>query len=370
MKIALLSDVNSSHTVKWANGLTRIGHSVCIFSFSDKLPTTTYDGSCHVVAAGIAPVVVSGRGGMHKFITYLSCIPRLKAFLRANKPDVVHAHYLTSYGFLSTMASHPRLLMSAWGSDVLVFPGRSAFRRRFLQHVTDRAMFLTASSVYLAHALEKLVCRPVEVVPFGIEPEDFAVRNQVNPFPSGSVVIGTVKTFEPTYGLEVLVEAFIKMRSGGRYGHVKLVLVGEGGLRASLSKRLHDAGFSKECLLPGKVPQGDVPKWHHLIDIFVSPSISESFGVSVVEAMTAGKPIVASDIPPFRELLGNSRGGLLFPVGDVDSLLAALLQMVDSPDLRQELGRNAQVRATTTYRFERNLRKMEEIYIAMLAKGS
>jgi glycosyltransferase involved in cell wall biosynthesis len=93
---------------------------------------------------------------------------------------------------------------------------------------------------------------------------------------------------------------------------------------------------------PGRKP--DVRDAYRGCDIIICPSRRESFGRIAAEAMTNGLPVVASDIGPFRDLVGDA--GLLFPTGDAASAAAAVRKLVEQPALRDQLGRSALRRAT------------------------
>lgn len=101
--------------------------------------------------------------------------------------------------------------------------------------------------------------------------------------------------------------------------------------------RAHELGLDHELVVLGTVTDDELISWYHAADALAFPSIKEGWGLAVLEAMAAGLPVVASDIPVFREYLTDGDSALLPPVGDVDALTRALHRMIDEPRLRRRL---------------------------------
>jgi glycosyltransferase involved in cell wall biosynthesis len=122
-----------------------------------------------------------------------------------------------------------------------------------------------------------------------------------------------------------------------------LRIVGEGPERASLERLAQSLGVRDRVQFVGGVAPDDVPSHLQWADLFVFASESEGRPNAILEAMASGLPILATDIPGVRELLGP-RGGILFPVGDVTALVKAIGLLLNDPDLAQSLGHEARAR--------------------------
>jgi glycosyltransferase involved in cell wall biosynthesis len=164
-----------------------------------------------------------------------------------------------------------------------------------------------------------------------------------------AITVGTVGTLNAYEGIEVLVDAVAWLRHSGN--EVQLRIVGDGPERIALEKRAADLGITDATSFTGRVPHDQVAREHQAIDIFCVPRHDLPVTRLVpplkpVEAMALGRPVVASDLPPLRELLGPDgdgfqRRGLLVPAGDAEALADALLHLIDAPDVRRQLGANA-----------------------------
>jgi glycosyltransferase-like protein len=160
---------------------------------------------------------------------------------------------------------------------------------------------------------------------------------------------------EPRKGSDNLVRAVAAIRRRSGPGPVLAVL---GGHSFQDYRAYHDAVLAelprlglelgRDVLEVGTVPDMDMPAWYRAADALAFPSVKEGFGLAVLEAMSAGLPVVTSDLPVFREYLVAGRDALLVPVGDVDALADALLAVLTDSRLRTAL---AGAGRTVTRRF-------------------
>ena len=112
----------------------------------------------------------------------------------------------------------------------------------------------------------------------------------------------------------------------------------------------------------GRVPHVDLPAYQSAADVFVSPALGqESFGIVLVEAMAAGVPVVATDIPGYREVIRTGIDGVLVPAGDDAALADALERVLEDPDLSTRLSEAGQRRAVD-YSWEAVVPRIEAVY--------
>ena len=163
-------------------------------------------------------------------------------------------------------------------------------------------------------------------------------------FAESQLVLGFVGSLKPWHGVEVLVDA---VREASRGADVGLLIVGDGPRRVAVQEAVRDLPDAVRVIVTGSVPAYDVPRYLAAMDVAVAPYLpSPHFYFSplkVAEAMAASLPVVASDFPPVRDLLGDT--GLLVPAGDVDSLARALWQLAVEPDTRARLALEGRARS-------------------------
>jgi len=208
----------------------------------------------------------------------------------------------------------------------------------------------------------------VHVLPNAIDPSRFRSPRLALSLRStlgleGSIVIGHVGLFYRWDRLDVLIELVKSIR--GRHSDVKILLVGDGPEMDNLKETSHRLGIEDSVILPGPVHRDDVPAYIGAMDICVLPD-SNVFGspIALFEFMAMGKPCVAPDLGPIRDVIEDNVTGIVFPHGDFAALGSALLHLVEDPALRSQLG--ARARETV---FKRHTWAVNARFVVQLAAG-
>jgi glycosyltransferase involved in cell wall biosynthesis len=164
-------------------------------------------------------------------------------------------------------------------------------------------------------------------------------------------------------GIHVLIEAM-----GAICGEAELLLVGgdwsSGGYAADMRDLARRLGVDEYIAFENHRP--DVGALMSAADVFVLPSLSEARPRSIIEAMTLGVPVVATDVGDVASLVAHEHTGLLVPGGDPDALAAALGRLVRSPELRTRFGADARRRAAREFNAERTARQYLRLYRSLL----
>ncbi len=161
--------------------------------------------------------------------------------------------------------------------------------------------------------------------------------------PATGLVLVSVANLKPEKGLDVLLRAFDQLQE--RFPAAHLWLVGEGPERKKLE------GISAHLTSGANIHflglREDIPDILAAADIFILPTSIEGMSNALLEAMAAGLPCVASDIPVNREVITPGRTGLVFRLGDEESLLTSLTQLLTQPELRSTISQAAAAHAAT-----------------------
>jgi phosphatidylinositol alpha-mannosyltransferase len=173
-----------------------------------------------------------------------------------------------------------------------------------------------------------------------------------------------VGRLDPRKGLQYLIAAMPEVLERTR-GRARLLIIGDSYLRARFEATVPAAARPHVRFL-GHVPSHDLPRWYATGDIFVSPaSGNESFGIVLIEAMAAGRAVVASDIPGYRSVITPGEDGIMFPPGDARALGRALVALIDDPDRRQRLAERGRQRALD-FAWPRVTDQIEAVYRQVL----
>jgi glycosyltransferase involved in cell wall biosynthesis len=367
-RILLLSDIDSSHTRKWAVSLANRGHAIAVFSLrrSESEWYKKYPELRVIDAEGYA----TGKFYARSFskLSYLRFVPALRAAIQEFKPDVVHAHYATSYGLLGVRSKFHPLVISVWGSDIFEFPKSSWLNRRLVTYNLNRADRILSTSHVMKDEVLKYVQRKVEVTPFGVDTEQFSPKAVPHIFAPGTKVIGIIKSLEENYGIDVLLRAFALVKKEFTTSPVKLLIAGDGS-RAQAYRDLSDTlDLADDVVFTGRLPQEEIATVHNQLDIFVSLSVFESFGVSLVEAMACEKPAVVTAVGGLKEVAVENETALFVPPRDDRKTADAILQLLRNSDQAKQFGEAGRRRVLSLYDWQKNLDQIEAIYSDLLRK--
>jgi glycosyltransferase involved in cell wall biosynthesis len=211
------------------------------------------------------------------------------------------------------------------------------------------------------------------VIPFGVELERFretsVTSNGSVTLREGLPVIGTVcRLVEPKKGLSVLLEAMAHLKQEAGKPICQLLIVGEGPAEEKLRALSEQFGIASHVVFAGK--RRDIPHLLSLMDVFVLPSLYEGFGIAILEAMAAGKPVVASRVGGIPEFVVSGESGLLVQPGDSVALVAAIRRLLAQPEQAKALGRRGQQHVRKHYSIESVVKEHEHLYEMCMAQTS
>jgi len=351
MKIAFIAPAQSIHTQRWAAALTQRGHEVAIFS-----PYRESFGGGPSVPPILQhpPLLRRLRATFHRYSTVRRLILDLK-------PDIVHAHSVPEPWALPFLVGLTPLVISVWGSDVVT---RQTWLRRLAYGLLFRRVALvTATSAYLAHVVAGYPFKPrAEVVPFGVDVDYFAPRSGPPDKKSGPV-IGFLKHLESHYGPVDLIDAFAQVHA--RFPNARLVMAGDGSLRARLHTLVDQLGLAGLITFPGYIAHESVPDLMASFNLFAMPSHHESFGVAALEAAAMGLPVVATRVGGIPEVVQDGVTGLLIPPSDPSGLAAALCRLIEDPVLARQMGAAGREFVLNRYRWADCVSRMETWYASI-----
>jgi len=347
MRICYLADAQSVHTQKWLSYFVNKGYEVHLISFR---PGTIKGVSIHYVQ----PIKF-----LSSKLKYLSCLYLTKKIVHHINPDIIHAHWASTYGLAAAYTGFHPFIVSAWGSDILKVPKQNLLFQWLIRYTLRQADFITTTSKALADETRKYapLNKNVIIIPFGVEMDKFSPIHKTK---KEILTIGTIKALEPLYGIDYLIRAFANVAR--RFQNVQLQIIGRGSLKNKLQQLSQKLGVIQKVSFVDAVPHDEIPKYLSRLDIFVIPSISESFGVVALEAQAMEIPVVASKVVGLPEVVLNNETGLLVPPKDVTSLTDAIIKLIENPDLRKRMGKAGRKFVNERYNWYSNAEKMTKLY--------
>lgn len=353
MRICFLGDAGSIHLQRWVRYFMNAGYDVEVISFR---PCTIEGAKVHLLAQG-----QSGR------MAYFKALSKIRRLVREIRPDLLHAHYATSFGLLALVSGFKPLVVSAWGSDVLVAPQESTFLRVIVKQVLRHADALTSDSAYMSRRIQELLNgreRILKTVTMGVSKEWFdQIPNTVKkPFQ-----ILSLRGHQEIYNIDTIIQAMAEVVT--RIPQAQLVLAGEGPETAKLKALAKSLNLDENVRFVGQLPHAQVQSYLNESAVSVSVPSSDATAVSLLETMACGSFPVVSDLPANREWIDSEINGLIVPAKDVHALSEALIRALENPELRvkaQEINRQ---RVKEKAIWEENMHEMEELYRHLVQKN-
>ena len=181
--------------------------------------------------------------------------------------------------------------------------------------------------------------------------------------PAERRLVGSIGTLTVLKGHEDFLKAAAKIKE--RFSEAFFIVSGtESSATQEYLRRLerltHQLGLSADMRVIGRMQ--DISELYCALDVFVSASHSESFGLAIVEAMASGAPVVATQTEGAKEILRNGATGLLVPIGGVEGMAEAVNNLLANKQLREKIAANAQADAQQRFSVERMVDETEKIY--------
>lgn len=363
MKILLLADPASTHTLKWVTALSGKGLQIFLFGLN-SVDTELYDHpNIKLYSFNLSKMIRfnSSKTSLSKLI-YLKALIQIKSLIKEIKPDILHAHYASSYGLLGALSGFQPYIISVWGSDVLTFPKISVLHKKLLKFSLSKANIILATSKYLAKETANYTNKTIQNTPFGVDLTKFKYSNSRELFNEADIVIGTIKSLEKIYGIDTLIKAFSIVKKKHENIPLKLLIVGNGSEEKVLKKLAGEIYGGKDIIFKDFVNHDIIHKYHNMIDIPVYLSHQESFGVAVIEAMACCKPVIVSSVGGFKEIVTDGQEGFIVPPSDVDAAAEAISKLIINTKLRRIFGYNGRKKVEKLYDWEKCVDKMIQIY--------
>jgi len=374
MKIALVSPYDlaypggvAHHVLALANQLTTMGHEVKVIAPASK--STSARGSKFIPIGRPWPVPSSGSVARVTVSPWLSS--QVKAVLDREKFDIIHLHeplcptLCTTVLRFSNAANVGTFHAIDSRGYTIWWPFTSLFLKKWFTRLDGKIAVSRPATEFANRHFPG----DYSVIPNGVELEHFS--NNVLPiseFNDGKTNLLFVGRLEKRKGLNYLLGAYARIKRDAP--NSRLIIVGPGTRWSKKYEQMVRQSGLADVVFVGFVSYSELPRYYKTADIFCSPATGrESFGIVLLEAMAAGKPIVASNLEGYASLVTHGAQGLLVPPKNEEKLAQALISLMANERLRNELGARGREKASE-YGWETVARRVMEFYIKVLNERS
>jgi len=306
-----------------------------------------------------------------KYYGELKPVFRLKKIIQQFKPDFLHAHMPPAEVYcrlaLGVVFGGGLHFVISKHNDDRFYPGRFASllgrwvvrRAQFVIVISKAVGRVISNGLHLAPEKIRLVYYGLDITPY-LSPSEFSIQELRAEWglKDGDLCIGTVARLEPQKSIETLVEGFHEFCSS-RSGNAKLVIVGRGKLLENLKHQAREIGVFDRIVWAGF--RDDIPVVMAAFDIFALSSIYEGFGLVLLEAMAAKKPVVATRVSAIPEVVEEGKTGILVSPR-TPSEFARAFRILEDPELRQTYGRQGRQRTHSEFSVQRMVSESMKVY--------
>ncbi len=341
--------------------LAEIGHEVHFLAYEPPIRLTSYRSNIFYHQVGVPDYP------LFRYPPYaLSLATKMAEVVDQYDIELLHVHYAIPHAASAWMAKEmvaPRrlgIVVTLHGTDITIV-GQDASYKRVTRFTLDKADGVTTVSNYLRDETHKVIetNKDIEVIPNFIDLKRF----DAHPCPDAQALHGGsdelllvhTSNFRPVKRVGDVVEA---MALVAKDISVKLLLIGDGPDRPAIEDRVRELGLAERVSFLGS--QESVERILPCADVFVLPSIYESFGLAALEAMASGLPVVATNTGGIPEVVEDGVTGFLVSPRNPKALARAIREMALNPERRKSMGRAARARAERLF----DIRRILPTYVA------
>lgn len=289
-----------------------------------------------------------------RWVPFLN-VSNLRKIVERERPDIVHAMYILPWGYYASRAvrAPTKLIISAWGDDVYMYSGRfkalpSLFYKTGAPMRWHRrtASHFDAGIVECEHTRKRMGelgydAQKIHVIPWGPDCSVFAPEKRDEKLrdaiaPGKDVIVGCTRGLRPEYGVDRLIRAVKGLDKG-----IGIVLIGDGSEMERLRSLANELGVSDRVNFMGRISHPDLARYVASFDIMVSPSLTDTISISVMEGMASGLPVISSNVGGTAEWISHERNGILLKDNAPEEISTWIARLASDDGMRRSLGSRA-----------------------------
>ena len=283
--------------------------------------------------------------------------------------EVIHAHYTHAImaGVLNKIYNGPPVVVTLHGGEILML--ETPWKYRLLRiGIQESDLVIAVSKACLSQTKKMLGIEPhsSRIIPDAIDPQMFQIKTdrdeiresiQISPEAILGVFVGRLTAIK---GVNLLVKAAGEILQ--RYEHCSFLFIGDGDLKLSLQQEAKKQGHQKRLQFIGYQPHVYVPSYLDAADFVVVPSLWEACGTIVLEALAAGKPIIASNAGGIPEIIQHRKNGLLFQRDDCQNLITTISDFLEADSSFLKMLSTNALKTASDFTYSKMTQKIEEAY--------
>jgi len=372
LTIFFLGNAESIHMLKWAKYFADKKHEVYLISWVPFLKG--YDPG----RIKLYSLKEKMRTRIWPFNTLLNLpfyLFQLKNLIKKIKPDIIHAHYVTSYGILPALLGFYPFIITAWGSDILVTPKKFPPCKWSVKYTLKKADLITCDAEHMKKAMIKFGVKEekIKIINFGIDTKKFTPGSKNEELKeklriSKRKIIISLRSLYPIYDIETLIKAIPLVLS--HFPKTIFIIAGEGFQKDELKNLAEELNVSGNIKFTGFIPNEELPNYLRTADVYVSTALSDGgISASTAEAMACGLPVVITDMADNKRWVIDGKNGFLIPAKSPQILAEKIIDLLKNESRGKKFGAKARETIEERNDYYKEMAKMENIYRELIIQN-
>jgi len=311
------------------------------------------------------------------FNKFISLIISFKSLFTI-KYDVIHIHYLGYLSIFPIFFFPDKCVLTIYGSEIL-YLNKKGIRKLIILELLKRVKYITLPTKVMLSQANEIYIRDYILLPLGLPVNNFSVHKNIKDLEifvklkfnklvnyrinnSPKIILGSARALKYIYGLDIAIKSIFILKNKGF--NIELRIAGCGVEFVNLSHMIQKLNLSENIIFYGNLNEDEMKYFYSEIDIYLCPSRSESYGVSVLEASSFGLPIIASDVGGLPELIENNINGFLVEVNNEIAISNCIQHIVNdlSYDNYRNICINAYHNVLNNHSFDNATLSFQKIY--------
>jgi glycosyltransferase involved in cell wall biosynthesis len=355
MKLVYLASGKSIHTQRWVNYFVDRDYEVHLIT---DAPYNYKSLQVHTLKN------YSGNRVLNLLIWAI----RIKKMVKELNPDILHGHYVTSYGSLGACAAFHPFVITVWGSDILVEPKRFPLLKPVVKSVLKRADLITCDGEHVKGPLTNLGADPgkINIIFFGTDVKRFSPEKRDSKLlerlgVAHCPVIISTRKLEPIYDIPSLINAVPLVLK--EFPSAKFIITGDGSQKEVLKNLAASLGVSSSVIFVGDIPNAELPGYLASADVYVSTSTSDAgLSAGTAEAMACGLPVIVTDFGDNRGWVEDGVNGFVVPTHDPASLFDKIVYLLKNRETGRTFGMKSRKIIEERNNYHKQMDKVDNLY--------
>lgn len=371
MRILYVAPLTSIHSRRWIGFFRDRGHEIHVLSFAEN--EKPIEGVQHHL---LIPKAKRFPQPIDWILNKRPLFRAIRQTVDRISPDIVHVHWIDFFAFAMVKAHVHPLVLTAWGSDVLIKTRESAKVRYVVRGAVRGADRITCDAEHMREALVSHGANraKVDVINFGTDcrlfnpaRRDLGLARELG-FPQGAPLVISLRGLKPVYDISTLIRAVPLVLA--EVPEARFVVASDGPDRQSLEKAAADAGVAEMVRFTGYLSDDDLQRYTASATVYVSTSLSDGgIAASTAEAMAAGVPAVVTAFGDNADWVKDGETGYLFPCSDHRALADRVVRLLRDEASCRAIGGKARNLILERNNYETQMARVEAMYRHCAAGG-